>query len=210
MRSSTSSPPRRDVWTAADTDTLGLLDSRPDLVSQDSSKFTVKSIDSCMTVFSEKKAPFNRNRNASQCCPPPLWTPPTRSNIEILAEIEEMVASFQFEGLEQVMIRNPIGDGDISELSSLDGFSVPDSLCAQYLTKGAFRGDCFDVTADAHQEDHTKQSRIGDETNLDTALRSNRPTQNPMQLQPRLVSLDSGDDNASFDTCTLQQLHITA
>ena len=136
---------------------------------------------------------------------PPLWIPPTRSNVEILAEIEEMVASFQFEGLEQVVITRRTDDGDISDLSSADGVSVPDSLCAEYLTKRGLRGCLEEAPTEPHHEDH-KQPLTG-EPNLDAPLPI-LPSRRQNPMLSRMVSTDLSDENDKLEALATVPLHI--
>jgi hypothetical protein len=117
-----------------------------------------------------------------------------------------MVASFQFEGLEQVVITRPSGNGDISDLSSLDSVSVPDSLCAEYLTKAGLRGNWEEEPTDMQDEEH-RQSLTG-ESDLDGTTPSNLPTPNPKFSS--MVSIDSSDENSRFETYTSVSLNITA
>lgn len=169
---------------------------------------TGKSFDPCAPIFSDEAGEgVARHKNANPYMPP-LWIPPTRSNVEILAEIEEMVASFQFEGLEQVVISTRrTDDGDMSDLSSADGVSVPDSLCAEYLTKRGLRGYLEEAPTEPHHEDH-KQSLTG-EPNLDAPL-SILPSRRQNPMLSRMVSTDLSDENDKFEALATVHLNINA
>ena len=117
------------------TTTLPFLKSRirarPTLVSEDS-KYTLKSIDSCRTLISDREATKSRESNQRQ----PLRQPPTRSNVEILAEIEDIVGryEFEFEGFENLIVRtNQDEDDGISCFTSVGDLSFDDSAaCDDY------------------------------------------------------------------------------